>query len=120
MMCMISFEQRQHVHELIVLDLAIRSLQHDYTRLTPLKLEKLYVHWLDYVLEQFQKLFQHKKQTLATDNIRLVNYQRLDDYFCEITISTSGNDATLLYANEVLKQDVEKLLFHHIHLYFKE
>ena len=115
-MRMINIAQRQQVHDLIILDLAIRSLQADYAKVSTLKLHKLYRQWLESVLAALQTAFHEKKTSLATQKIRLVGYKRLDAHFSEITFATSGNDAQLLYANEVLKQDVEQLLLQHIRI----
>ena len=114
---MINIAQRQEIHELIILDLAIRSLQADYIKLATLKLHRLYSKWLETILQQLQSQFHEKKLHLAQQHIRLVGYKRLDTYFSEITVATAGNDSQLLYANEVLKQDVEQLLMHCIRLH---
>ena len=113
---MINIAQRQDVHDLIILDLAIRSLQADYAKVSTLKLHKLYRKWLEIVLTQLQHNYHEKRRALATQKIRLIGYKRLDTYFSEVMLATSGNDAQLLYANEVLKQDVEQLLLQHIHI----
>lgn len=117
MMYMINIAQRQEVHELIILDLAIRSLQVDYVKLSTLKLQKLYTEWIEIVLQQLQSQFHEKKHHLTTQQIRLVGYKRLDTYFSEITVATPGDDTQLLYANEVLKQDVEQALMKCIRLH---
>lgn len=118
LMHMINLQQRQQVHDFIVLDLAIRSLQHDYTRLTHLKLQTLYSYWLEVILRALNKQYQIQKKELASQQIQLVKYERLDAYFSEITITTTGDDAKFLYANNVLKQDVQTLLHKTIHLIF--
>lgn len=109
-MCMINVNQRQQIHEFIVLDLAIRSLQHDFTQLMHLKLQSLYIGWLEAILHTLQQQFQQQKNELAKQQLRLVTYRRVDQYFSEVIVATAGEDATLLYANNVLKKDVEKLL----------
>ncbi|MER1998985.1 MAG: aconitate hydratase [Lysinibacillus sp.] len=114
---MINIAQRQEIHELILLDLAIRSLQADYVKLTKLKLHRLYSEWLETILQQLQSQFHEKKLRLAQQHIRLVGYKRLDTYFSEITVATAGSDSQLLYANEVLKQDVEQLLMRCVRLH---
>lgn len=115
-MFMINVNQRQQIHEFIVLDLAIRSLQHDFTQLKNLKLENLYTYWLEVILRTLTKQFQQQKQQLALQQLRLVTYRKIDHYFSEVIIATAGEDATLLYANNVLKYDVEQLIQQLIHI----
>lgn len=78
---MISLEVRPIVHEFIVLDLAIRSLQQDYTKFVDLKMHAFYSRWI-----------------------------KVDVHFSDVTIATAGEDIVLRYANQALKTQVEEML----------
>lgn len=62
---MISREDRHAVHEFIVLDLAVRSLQYDYVMFETLKMKKFYIRMIDPVLKELQKDYYNRKRLLA-------------------------------------------------------
>ncbi|MGN4124842.1 hypothetical protein ACMGD3_07475 [Lysinibacillus sphaericus] len=47
---MINVEQRKLLHEFVILDLAIQSLQHDYEVIENLKMKNVYLPILDGLL----------------------------------------------------------------------
>ncbi|WP_372428031.1 hypothetical protein [Lysinibacillus fusiformis] len=50
---------------------------------------------------------------MAKDKIRLVECEKIDEYFSDVHIATAGNDVVLRYANMALKTHVEKILISH-------
>lgn len=113
---MISPQDRATLHDLIILDFAIKALQADYTKLHCLKMEQLYVRILEQLLKKLYQDFHPLRKQLASKKIRLVSYRKIDAYFCEIVVATAGEDLTLQYANKVIKQDVENILLRYVHL----
>ncbi|TKI70190.1 hypothetical protein FC756_08300 [Lysinibacillus mangiferihumi] len=53
------------------------------------------------------------KRLLAKDKIRVVKWEKIDEYFSDLTVATAGEDLVLTYANMALKTQVEKLLLSH-------
>lgn len=107
---MIKLEDRPIVHEFIVLDLAIRSLQKDYKKLEGLKMHMLYSEWTDKLLKRLNEVYIVQKRQLASKQIRIVQWIKIDAYFSDITIATAGEDVVLRYANQALKIQVEQML----------
>ena len=107
---MINLSDRQELHKLIVLELAIRSLQHDYVQLETFKMQKLYATWTELLLKHLYPIYIAQKRQLAQKQIRIARWRKLDIHFSEILIATAGEDMVLRYANQALKTEVEELL----------
>ncbi|MEG0473766.1 MAG: aconitate hydratase [Solibacillus sp.] len=107
---MISLDDRPVVHELIVLDLAIRSLQQDYSKLEGLKMRTFYSCWTDLLMKGLNEAYIVQKRQLANKGIRIVRWVKIDAYFSDVTIATAGEDVVLRYANQALKMQVEQML----------
>ena len=111
---MINAEQRQLLHQYLILDLAIQSLQGDYKTLEQLKMKAVYLPFVDRLLESVRKDYFHLKQQLIKQKIRVVGWNRIDAYFSDVRIATAGEDEVLRYASQALKTEVEQLLMHRI------
>lgn len=111
---MIKPEERSILHEYIILDMAIRSLQQDYTSIENLKMSKVFVPIVDGVLKTIRSDFYNNKRLLTQKGIRVVKWVKNDEYFSEVTIATKGEDVVLQYANQAIKTQVEKLILKHI------
>jgi len=107
---MINLLDRHALHKLIVLELAVRSLQHDYVQLETLKMQKLYTTWTELLLKHLYPAYTTQKRQLAQKQIRIVRWRKVDMYFSEVLIATVGEDIALRYANQALKIEVEELL----------
>lgn len=108
---MINSEQRQQLHRLLILDLAIRSLQHDYQILENAKMKCVFLPLLDSLLKDLQNEYFNLKRALAKQKIRLIEWKHIDSYFSDIHFTTAGEDQALRYANQALKTTVaEELL----------
>lgn len=107
---MINLLDRHALHKLIVLELAVRSLQHDYVQLETLKMHKLYTTWTELLLKHLYPIYTAQKRQLAQKQIRIVRWRKVDLYFSEILIATAGEDIVLRYANQAIKAEVEELL----------
>lgn len=107
---MINREDRHYVHEFIVLDLAIRSLQNDLATLETLKMKKFYLSIIEQLLKNLRHDYHNRKRLLSHKSIRIVRWVKLDEYFSDVILATSGEDVPLRYANQALKTEVEQLL----------
>lgn len=107
---MINREDRHYVHEFIVLDLAIRSLQKDFAALETLKMKKFYLSIVEQLLKDLRHEYYNRKRVLSRKGIRIVRWVKLDEYFSDVIMATAGEDIALRYANQALKTEVEQLL----------
>lgn len=107
---MIKGEQRQLLHQYLILDLAIQSLQKDYKTLEQLKMKAIYLPFVDGLMKSIKKDFFNLKRQLEKQKIRVVGWQRIDEYFSDVHVATAGEDEILRYANQALKTQVEQLL----------
>lgn len=107
---MINLLDRQELHKLIVLELAVQSLQHDYVQLEKLKMQKLYTSWTEQLLKHLYSAYTAQKRQLEQKQIRIVRWRKVDKYFSEVLVATAGEDMVLCYANQAIKTAVEELL----------
>ncbi|MGE7111889.1 aconitate hydratase [Lysinibacillus sp. NPDC047702] len=107
---MINGEQRSLLHQYILLDLAVKSLQQDYKRAEYFKMKLVFLPLMDALLKNLRKDYFQLKRQLAQQQIRVVGWHRIDEYFSDVQIATAGNDEVLRYANQALKTQVEELL----------
>lgn len=107
---MINPENRRIVHEYIIIDLAIRSLQQDLTVLETLKMSSLYVKITDSLLIKLRSSYYELKRQLDSKKIRVLSWQRDDEHFSTVSVATSGNNQSIQYANRALKKEVETKL----------
>lgn len=113
-MQMLRGDERSQVHEYILLDMAIRSLQLDYSALGNLKMSEIYIPIVDELLKSLRSDYYNKKRLLAKKNISVVKWIKIDEYFSDVIIKTAGEDVELRYANQALKTKVIELLRSHI------
>ncbi|MGE6601534.1 aconitate hydratase [Lysinibacillus fusiformis] len=107
---MLKPEQRKLFHKFLILEMAVQSLQRDFPVIENLKMSKVYLSIFDKLLKDITQDYYNSKRLLAKDKIRLVKIEKIDEYFSDVHIATTGNDVVLRYANMALKTQVEKLL----------
>ena len=110
---MLNIEQRQLFHKFVILDMAVQSLQRDYKVIENLKMSKVYLPILNKLLDDISQECYNSKRLLAKDKIRFVRWEKTDEYFSKLVVTTAGEDLALTYANMALKTQVEKLLISH-------
>ncbi len=111
--CMLNPEQRRLFHKFLILEMAVQSLQRDFSVIENLKMSKVYLPILDKLLKDISHDYYDSKRLLAKEKIRLFKVEKIDEYFSDVHIATAGNDVVLRYANMALKTQVEKLLLSH-------
>ncbi|ATP40682.1 aconitate hydratase [Solibacillus sp. R5-41] len=110
---MLSIDHRQLVHEYLVLDLAVQSLQTDYSKMEQteqMKMKKIYLPIIDNILKSVRNDYLNQKRLLAKDKIRVVKWVKIDEHFSDVVVATVGEDITLRYAKQALKTQVEQLI----------
>lgn len=107
---MISIEQRRQTHKLVILDLALQSLYRDYTTIENLKMANVYLPIIDKLIKSIQNDYYNQKRLLAKEKIKILKWEKIDEYFSDLTITTPGEDQVFRYANMAVKSQVETLL----------
>lgn len=111
---MIKADERQLLHKYLLLELAIKSLQIDYSKLEAFKMKVVFLPMMDSLLKELRQEYFDLKRQLFQHRIRVVKWHPVDEYFSDVQVATAGNDVVLRYANQALKTQVEKLLISHI------
>ncbi|MFJ5564358.1 aconitate hydratase [Lysinibacillus xylanilyticus] len=78
-----------------------------------LKMSNVYLPILEKLLKDITQDYYNSKRLLAKDKIRIVKWEKIDEYFSDVHVATAGNDVVLRYANQAIKTQVEKLLLSH-------
>lgn len=111
---MIKPEERQLVHQFVLLEMAVKSLQHDYDTLGNLKTAKVYIRIVDDLLKVIRPDYYNKKRMLAKQKIEVVKWINIDQYFSDVVVKNPGEDVVLRYAKQALKTQVENLIFNYL------
>lgn len=98
------------VHNLIIYDLAIRTLNYNLPKIDKLKTGSIYKAYTETLLIELRKAYIPLKQQLMLERISIVKWQQVDQFFSDVIVSTSGNDQSLRYAKKVLQYEVDSLL----------
>lgn len=107
---MIKFDDRVILHEYIILDMAIKSLQHDYPSLETLKMSTVYIGIVEGLLKRIRNDYYNKKRLLKKKSIEIVKWTNIDEHFTEVTVTTQGEDESFSYAKQALKTQTEQLI----------
>ncbi|MEX3624946.1 aconitate hydratase [Viridibacillus arvi] len=108
---MITIDERNQLHQYLILELAIQSLQKDHPHLEKLKMKNIYLVLVDALLKELKSDYYKSKQLLKRRGIQVIGWHRTSDYFSDIQIRTAGEDLHLNYANQALKTAVEEEIF---------
>lgn len=111
---MIKPDERRNVHEFILLDMAVKSLQNDYDALGNLKMSVVYIKIVDDLLKNIRNDYFNKKRILAKQKIEVVKWIHIDQYFSDVVLKTPGEDVELRYAKQALKTQTEDLIFKYL------
>jgi len=112
---MINPEQRQLLHKYLLIELAVKSLQIDYSKVEQFKMNNVFLPLMDILLKELRQEFFELKRQLSQRRIRVVGWTTVDEYFSDVQVATAGDDVILRYANHALKTKVEQLIISHLH-----
>lgn len=107
---MLSIELRKETHKFVILDLALQSLQRDYAALENLKMRNVYLPIIDKLIKSIQNDYYNQKRLLAKQKVNILSWEKIDEHFSDLTITTPGEDQVFRYLNMAVKTQVEKLL----------
>lgn len=111
---MIKPEERRNVHQFILLEMAVKSLQNDYDTLGNLKMAKVYIQIVDDLLKVIRPDYYNKNRMLAKQKIEVVKWINIDQYFSDVVVKNPGEDVVLRYAKQALKTLVKNLIFNYL------
>ena len=107
---MIPLKDRQLVYEFLMLDVVIRSLQHDIEHMQKLKFFSLYEQQLGTILNHLQRDMTWRKNRLAGSKIRLSKWVKVNENFSDAILATAGEDVSIRFSTHVLKQNSYMLI----------
>lgn len=111
---MITNEQRQLIHQFVVIDMAQRSIKSDielYKQYTNyLKMTKIYMKIINEMAELLHEEYHNLKRLLHLNKIQFGRWQRVDDAHSNYYFIYEGTKDALMYNNEQLKNEVEEML----------
>lgn len=84
---MLNPEQRQLFHKFIILEMAVQSLQRDFSVIENLKMSKVYLPILEKLLKDISQDYYNTKRLLANQKVRLVKWEKKDEYFTNIQVA---------------------------------
>ncbi|MEO4053348.1 hypothetical protein [Solibacillus sp. CAU 1738] len=111
---MITNEQRQLIHQFVVIDMAQRSIKSDielYEKYTDrLKMTKIYMKIINELAESIHQEYHNIKRLLNLNKIQVGRWQRVDDTHSNYYYIYQGIEDALMYNNLQLKNEVENML----------
>lgn len=87
--CMSNPEQRRLFHEFLILEMAVQSLQRDFSVIENLKMSKGYLPIIDKLLKDIGQDYYVSKRLLAKEKIRLFKVEKIDEYFSDVYVATA-------------------------------
>ncbi|WP_239069378.1 aconitate hydratase [Lysinibacillus sphaericus] len=105
---MLNPEQRRLFHKFLILEMAVQSLQRDFSVIENLKMSKVFLPILNKLLKDITHDYYDSKRLLVKDKIKLVKIEKIDEYFSDVHLATARNDVVLRYANMALKNSGRK------------
>ncbi|MGN4125963.1 aconitate hydratase [Lysinibacillus sphaericus] len=77
-------------------------------------MSKVYIHIANMLLKKLRNDYHNKKRVLAKKNIKIVKWERVSEYFSDVTVTSSGNDEVFRCAKQALKTQVEEIIMEHL------
>lgn len=111
---MMSGEQRQLVHNEIMLDLAIRTLERDRKHIDSLKSKNAVEAWFDIKIKEATKERTQVKRQLSAQGIRIENEKKEDEIITVYEVLHRGATEFIRYSNIALRnwtnEEIKRLL----------
>ncbi|MGC7931481.1 aconitate hydratase [Lysinibacillus sp. VIII_CA] len=81
---MLNPEQRRLFHKFLILEMAVQSLQRDFSVIENLKMSKVFLPILNKLLKDITHDYYDSKRLMVKDKIRLVKVEKIDEYFSDV------------------------------------
>jgi hypothetical protein len=104
----ITKEIKSNIHLYVILELAIKSVQHDQKLFQSFKMRRLYLSFFDQQLEILKEEFNKVKKALCKQGTIFDNYQCFNHKECIYSFKFRGKVVPFQYHGDVLKEQVER------------
>ncbi|BDH62095.1 hypothetical protein MTP04_22250 [Lysinibacillus sp. PLM2] len=102
------------IHRHIILDLTMRTLEHERKHLNDLKMKAVFDLWMDAKIKELHEEFKNIKSQLGKQGIKIQEEKRLDENFTQYDILARGMLYERKYANVALhnwcQEELKRLL----------
>ncbi|MEK4760738.1 hypothetical protein MHH85_10825 [Viridibacillus sp. FSL E2-0187] len=106
---MIKHDQQIYVHNAIILELTIRTLERDKKHMENLKSNFAFKAWIEKELKNLTRDLRDVSRTLGMHGMKVLEGTKdIDEYFVAYTIKTRGNDKELRYSKVALRNKVNE------------
>lgn len=111
---MMNWEQKKLVHQQIILDLAVRTLERDRKQVDHLKSKIAFIDWFEQKIKEATKDKLKVKRQLSAQGIRIENEKREDDIITVYEVLYRGATEFIRYSNIALRnwtnEEIKRLL----------
>lgn len=111
---MMNWEQKKLVHNQIILDLAVRTLERDREQVDNLKSKIAFKDWFEQKIKEATKDKIKVKRMLSAQGIRIENEKREDDLITVYEVLYRGATEFIRYSNIALRnwtnEEIKRLL----------
>lgn len=111
---MMNWEQKKLVHNQIILDLAVRTLERDRGQVDNLKSKIAFKDWFEQKIKEATKDKIKVKRQLSAQGIRIENEKREDDLITVYEVLYRGATEFIRYSNIALRnwtnEEIKRLL----------
>jgi hypothetical protein len=104
----ITKEIKSNIHMYVILELTIKSVQHDQKLFQSFKMKRSYQAFFDKQLEILKEEFNQVKKALYKQGIIYDNYQCFNHKECIYSFKFRGKVVPIQYHGDVLKEQVER------------
>jgi hypothetical protein len=108
------FELKSHIHNLIILELTLKTLELDKKKLTGLKMAPVLEKWYEEKSNEVFATIREVKKDLLKDGCKIDSSYTNDGDFSEYTVLLRGESHSLRYSNIALRnwcrEEMKRLL----------
>ncbi|MEK4091745.1 hypothetical protein [Viridibacillus sp. FSL H8-0110] len=106
---MIKQDHQIHIHNAIILELTIRTLERDKKHMDNLKASFAFKAWIEKELENLSRDLRDVSRTLGMNGMKVLEGTKdIDEYFIAYYVKTKGNDKELRYSKVALRNHVNE------------
>ncbi|SOC11708.1 hypothetical protein SAMN05880501_106251 [Ureibacillus xyleni] len=96
------------IHTYVILELAIKSIEHDKKLFDSFQFKRSYLPLMDQFLESLTEEFKQTSKRLYKEGIKKETYQRINNEKCLYTFLYRGEVIPFVYQSVDLKNQVER------------
>ena len=101
-------EVKSNIHLYVILELTIKSVQHDQKLFESFKVKRPYLSLCNQQLEVLSQEFKQLSNTLYKQGVKYEKYQRINHNDCIYSFICHGDVILFQYRGDALKEQVER------------